>query len=154
MNITGYGVGGWGGLPYKIARQVLLNWMWPVYIQPWFYFITFFSELFSPDRGLPHKSAKGSHQKFFLKESPKEGMLYCGGVAVLAILECLFADTFITFIWRFTVHKLLIGGFSLEENSQKTRVVCGLGRTNYGSLQNVQPPIVDPHKGICLDLWV
>ena len=38
----------------------------------------------------------------------------------------------------------IIGGFGLEEKSQKTKVVCGLGRTNYGSLQNVRPPIIDP----------
>ena len=36
------------------------------------------------------------------------------------------------------------GGFGLEEKSQKTKAVCGLGRTNYGGLRNVRPPIIDP----------
>ena len=44
------------------------------------------------------------------------------------------------------------GGFGLEEKSQKTKAVCDLGRTNYGGLRNVRPPIIDPlsslsHKG-------
>ena len=34
----------------------------------------------------------------------------------------------------------IIGGFDLEEKGQKTKAVCGLGRTNYGGLRNVQPP--------------
>ena len=38
----------------------------------------------------------------------------------------------------------IIGGFGLEEKSQKTKAVCGLGRTNYGGLRNVRPPIIDP----------
>ena len=38
----------------------------------------------------------------------------------------------------------IIGGFGLEEESQNTKVVCGLGRTNYGGLRNVRPPIIDP----------
>ena len=29
------------------------------------------------------------------------------------------------------------GSFSLEEKSQKTKAVCSVGRTNYGSLRNV-----------------
>ena len=37
----------------------------------------------------------------------------------------------------------IIGGFGLEE---KTKAVCGLGRTNYGGLRNVRPPIIDPPK--------
>ena len=44
----------------------------------------------------------------------------------------------------------IIGGFSLEEKGQKTKVVCSLGRTNYGGLQNVQTPIIDP---LC-NLWI
>ena len=39
----------------------------------------------------------------------------------------------------------IIGGFGLEEKSQKTKAVCGLGRTNYGGLWNVRPPIIDSH---------
>ena len=38
----------------------------------------------------------------------------------------------------------IIGGFSLEEKSQITKEVCGLGKTNYGGLRNVRPPIIDP----------
>ena len=33
------------------------------------------------------------------------------------------------------------GGFGLEE---KTKAVCGLGRTNYDGLRNVRLPIIDP----------
>ena len=33
------------------------------------------------------------------------------------------------------------GGFGLEG---KTKAVCGVGRTNYGGLRNVRPPIIDP----------
>ena len=33
------------------------------------------------------------------------------------------------------------GDFALEG---KTEAVCGLGRTNYGGLRNVRPPIIDP----------
>ena len=36
------------------------------------------------------------------------------------------------------------GGFGLEE---KTKAICGLGKTNYGSLWNVRPPIIDPQGG-------
>ena len=38
----------------------------------------------------------------------------------------------------------IIGGFSLEENSQKTKAVGGLGRTNYGGLRNLRTPMIDP----------
>ena len=38
----------------------------------------------------------------------------------------------------------IIGGFGLEEKGQKTKAVCGLGRTNYGGLRNERPPIIDP----------
>ena len=38
----------------------------------------------------------------------------------------------------------IIGGFGLEEKSQKAKYVCGLGRRNYGGLRNVWPPIIDP----------
>ena len=38
----------------------------------------------------------------------------------------------------------IIGGFGLEEKSQKTKAVCGLGRTKYGGLRNVRPSIIDP----------
>ena len=31
----------------------------------------------------------------------------------------------------------MIGCFGLEEESQKTKAVCGLERTNYGGLRNV-----------------
>ena len=34
--------------------------------------------------------------------------------------------------------------FGLEEKSQKTKTVCGLGRTNSDGLRNVQPPVIDP----------
>ena len=37
----------------------------------------------------------------------------------------------------------IIGDFGLEENSQKTKALCGLGRINYGGLWNVRPPIID-----------
>ena len=26
------------------------------------------------------------------------------------------------------------------------KAVCGQGRTNYGGLRNVRPPIIDPHR--------
>ena len=38
----------------------------------------------------------------------------------------------------------IIGGFVLDEKSQKANAVIGLGRTNYGGLRNVRPPIIDP----------
>ena len=38
----------------------------------------------------------------------------------------------------------IIGGLGVEEKSQKTKAVCVLGRTNYGGLRNVRPPIIDP----------
>ena len=38
----------------------------------------------------------------------------------------------------------IIGGFGLEENSQKAKAVGGLGRTNYGGLRNLRPPVIDP----------
>ena len=38
----------------------------------------------------------------------------------------------------------IFGGFGLEEKRQQTKAVCGLGRTNYGGLRNVRPPIIDP----------
>ena len=42
----------------------------------------------------------------------------------------------------------IIGGFGLEG---ETKAVCGLGRTNYGGLQNVRPPIIDPSEPLhCL----
>ena len=37
----------------------------------------------------------------------------------------------------------IIGGFGLEEKSQKAKTVCDLGRTNYGGLRNVRPPLID-----------
>ena len=43
----------------------------------------------------------------------------------------------------------IIGSLGLEEKSQniknKTKAVCGLGRTNYGGLRNVRPPVIDPY---------
>lgn len=40
-------------------------------------------------------------------------------------------------------------GFGLEGKSKKMKAVYSLGRTNYhGSLQNVQPPLIDPHLSI------
>ena len=53
----------------------------------------------------------------------------------------------------------IIGCFSLEEKSQKIKVVCGLGRTYYGGLRNVQPHIIDPQhndpgQGLNLDLSI
>ena len=38
----------------------------------------------------------------------------------------------------------IISEFGLEEKGQKAKAVCGLQRTNYGGLQNVRPPIIDP----------
>ena len=38
----------------------------------------------------------------------------------------------------------IIGAFGLKEKSQNTKAVCGLGRTNYGGLRNLRPPIIDP----------
>ena len=38
----------------------------------------------------------------------------------------------------------IIGAFGLEDKKRETKVVCSLGRTNYGGLRNVQPPIIDP----------
>ena len=35
----------------------------------------------------------------------------------------------------------IIGGFGLEEKSQKTKAVFGLGRTKYGGLRNERPTI-------------
>ena len=31
----------------------------------------------------------------------------------------------------------------LRKKAKKTKAVCGLGRTNYGGLRNVRPPIID-----------
>ena len=44
----------------------------------------------------------------------------------------------------------IIGGFGLEENSQKTKAVGGLGRTNYGGLRNLRPPMIDPLNRIAV----
>ena len=41
----------------------------------------------------------------------------------------------------------IIGGFGLEG---KPKAVCGLGRTNYGGLRNVRPPIIDPLHNLVL----
>ena len=49
---------------------------------------------------------------------------------------------YICIIWRFTVQKIRL----VSVLSKKTTAVCGLGRTNYGSLRNVPPPIIDPLK--------
>ena len=38
----------------------------------------------------------------------------------------------------------IIDGFVLEEKSLKMKAVYGLGRTNYGGLQNVGRPVIDP----------
>ena len=53
-------------------------------------------------------------------------------------------STFI-FIWQFTVREIICC-FGLQEKSKNMEAVCGLGRTNYGGLQNVRPPIIDPHN--------
>ena len=33
----------------------------------------------------------------------------------------------------------------LRKKSQKTKVICSLGRANHGGLRNLQPPIIGPH---------
>ena len=49
----------------------------------------------------------------------------------------------------------IIDGFGLETEKSKikTKAVCSLGRTNYGSLRNVQPPTVDPQNWGLLCKW-
>ena len=47
----------------------------------------------------------------------------------------------------------IIGGFGFEEKSNKTKAVCGLRRTNYGSLRNVRPPIIDPLFLLLNSVW-
>ena len=54
-------------------------------------------------------------------------------------------------------HSYLSGGFTIQKllpvsvlrkkvkkKKEKTKAVCSLGRTNYGGLRNVLPPIIDP----------
>ena len=59
-------------------------------------------------------------------------------------LKPFLSDRLFVFIWRFTVQKLLAVLVKFEEMSEKTKVVCGLGRTNCGGLRNARPPIIDP----------
>ena len=47
----------------------------------------------------------------------------------------------------------IIGGFNLEGKSPKLKAVCGLTySTNYGSLWNVRPSILDLHDGMPVSL--
>ena len=71
--------------------------------------------------------------------SKGEGLLYSGGLAVKAIFECRFADTFV-FIWRFTVQKLL--AVSVLRKHRKRFAVNE--EKNYGDLRNENPPKIDP----------
>ena len=70
-----------------------------------------------------------------------EGLLYSGGLSHFLVSVCGYIHIFLV-----VYDPEIIGGFILEEKSKKkkTKAVCSLERTNYGSFQNVQPPIIDP----------
>ena len=61
----------------------------------------------------------------------------------MAIIECRFAGTVNIRIYLAVYGPEIIGGFGLDEKGQKTKAVCGLGRTNY-----VRPPIIDAHSHV------
>ena len=134
----------------KTINTNLFRFFFFVFQQNWFAFETLPLKLF----------AKQHYVDFPNTELPKAGYhnAYCEvSSATLAFIAT-------TFLWRsgglshlwvsiggyiriyLTVYgpEIIIGGFGLEEKSQKRKAVCGQGRTNYGGLWNVRPPIIDP----------
>ena len=67
------------------------------------------------------------------------------GPSVILSLECLVCRYIHIYLAVYGPENQ--GGFSLDEK----QVVCGLGRTNFGGLWNVQCPIIDPLSSSLLD---
>ena len=68
-------------------------------------------------------------------EKSQRGSIILWRSGGFVILECQFGGT--VRIYLAVYGPKIIGGFGLEEI---TKAVCGLGRTNYGSLRSVRPP--------------
>ena len=68
------------------------------------------------------------------------GLLYSGGLAVEAIFDRRFAATVNIRIYLAVYGPEISVASVLTKKDQKTKVVCGLGRSNY--------PIIDPHSRV------
>ena len=100
-----------------------------------------------------------------LSKSINQSILKQRKMCGVGFVQCLFNLLYYAIwgsviLWRFKpflsvslrVYSYLFGGlrsrnywrFRSGGKSKKTKAFCGLGRTNYGGLRNVRPPIIDP----------